>query len=334
MNELLRAILGGTYTRAQLSAFVQKCYALALPAIRKKIALGKINLDLIPLGEQDIVYDCIADLFARDKDLKFPQLIAYFSKHLADTGEPSDALLTMLLRRLVLGKINQNIIRLYAESDPALGKILRNLKLGIERTRLFDQVDHFGETCLVPRDVDLLLFARPMPSDLIRRRFLESVLVHNTVPEMLTRLHDILVSQNDYQRTVTLAEIALLIKEIYAVGNNDVQSQTAEFEQQGEQDDIAKVALRVCTWLDAEKRSAYVGKGKTTDFLFDIYLLAICDILRLHFGDGQVEEHSYFELLGRRLPDLTREQYEEHHRTILEYLAKLGKLHMQTELSK
>jgi len=333
MNELLRAILGGTYTRAQLSAFVQKCHALALPAIRRKISLGKINLDLIPLGEQDIVYDCIADLFARDKDLKFPQLMAYFSKHLADTDEPSDAMLTMLLRRLVLGKINQNIIRLYAESDPVLGKILRNLKLGIERTRLFDQVDYFGEAHIVPRGVDPLLCERPMPPDLIRQRFLESVLVHNTVPEMMTKLHEILISQNEHQRTVTVAGVALLIKEIYAVGNNDVQPQTAEFEQQGEREDIAKVALSVCKWLDSEKRSSYVGKGKITDHLFDMYLQTICDILRAHFGDGQAENRSYFEQLGRRLPALTREQYEEQHRTILEYLAKLGKLRMQTELS-
>lgn len=334
MNELLRAILGGTYTSAQLGDFVQKCYALALPAIRKKIALGKINRDIIRLSERDMVYDCIADLFARTPDRKFSQLIAYFSDHLTENETPSDEKLTILLRCLVLGNVNQGVIRLYLEADPVLGKILRNLKLGLERTQLFDKEDRFGEMHIFPKGLDRRMSAPPIPAEILRRRFLESVLVHNTVPEMLTKLHAILKDEDTYQRTATMICVALLIKEVYSVDVPDSQFQIVDAEHTGEDEDVAGMASKVCRWLDRDKRSSYVEKEKLTDETFDGYLRTIHDILWAHFGDGNAEELSYFETLQKALPCVTRNGYDQRHRTTLEYLARLAKQRMKIELKK
>jgi hypothetical protein len=51
-KRLLGGILSGTYTPLDLREFAQLCYSLALPLIRKKIALGKLNLDSVGLKEE------------------------------------------------------------------------------------------------------------------------------------------------------------------------------------------------------------------------------------------------------------------------------------------
>jgi hypothetical protein len=135
-KRLLKGILSGTYTPLHLREFAQLCYTLALPLIRKKIALGKLNLDSVGLKEPDVVYDCLADLFQRDEIGRFPQIRLFFNHHLEQVENWSDYDVLMHLRALVFGKANNNIIRLYREADPILGKILRNVNIALERNHL------------------------------------------------------------------------------------------------------------------------------------------------------------------------------------------------------
>ncbi|GEM_PF-4637508 len=100
---VLKAILSGGYTPFDLREFVQCCCDLALPVIRKKIILGKLNLDLIGLNEMDVVYDCLADLFQRDEQREFSQIASFFKGQLQDIEQCTDEELVMALRRLVIG---------------------------------------------------------------------------------------------------------------------------------------------------------------------------------------------------------------------------------------
>lgn len=74
LKGLLQPILSSTYTPLDIRALVQECFFLALPLIRKRIALGKLNLDIIGLKESDIVYDCLAELFNRNQEGEFKNL--------------------------------------------------------------------------------------------------------------------------------------------------------------------------------------------------------------------------------------------------------------------
>lgn len=62
---------------------------------------------------------------------------------------------------LVVGKVNNNLVRLYSEAEPALGKILRNIKHALTPESGLGQVARFNEACLVPAGIDLLAHNPP-----------------------------------------------------------------------------------------------------------------------------------------------------------------------------
>ncbi|MEK7670980.1 MAG: hypothetical protein AAB344_02030, partial [Bacteroidota bacterium] len=293
-RKLIEAILSGTYTPFELREFLQFCYSLALPFIRKKIRCGKINCDIIGLQEADIIHDCLADLFYRDEANRFPQIQIFFENQLVHSENPSDEEFTIVLRRLVLGKVNNNIIRLYSEADPALGKILRNLKLALERTQLFEQVSRFGETYLMPRGIKALLHLPPIREDCIREAFSRIVCVYDNIPEMLRKLYSVLSEVQEFQRAVTLVSAALLFKEVYKVAWEE-ESNGGSVEQHLPSYDIKTLIEQVCKRMSTEMHPVYVGSGRRSDEVFRCYMRALNGILIQEFAEDSEAAETYYE---------------------------------------
>jgi hypothetical protein len=289
-KRLLRGILSGTFTPIDLREFVQLCYSLALPLVRKKIALGKLNLDSVGLKEADVVYDCLADLFRRDEKGDFPQIRTFFDHQIDRFESRSDEESLASLRGLVFGKVNNNIIRIYSEIDPILGRILRNLKLASERTRLFEQVTRFGEVYLIPCNVDPLFELAPAPFEFLQQEFCRVVLIHDNIPEMVKKIYGVLIGQKEFQRAVPLVSTALLFKEIYMPGWETEEVSREPSEETPEVDVVVRIAERVCGKLRAEMHPSYVGNGKRTEEEFERYIRTVKGILVDTFSNGQTKD--------------------------------------------
>jgi hypothetical protein len=333
-KRLLGGILSGTYTPLDLREFVQLCYTLALPLIRKKIALGKLNLESVGLNEADVVYDCLADLFQRDEAGGFPQIRLFFERHPEQIDNSSDDDVLVNLRALVFGKVNNNIIRLYSEVDPVLGKILRNMKLAVERNHLFQQVVRFGEVYLTPHGVDALWALPPMPYEFLQQQFSRTVLVYDNIPVMLKKLHDLITQQNQYQRSVPVVAAAVLFKEIYALGQEPGQVVEIGSEPEFVVEDVLQIIENVCSQLRDELYATYVVSKKCSQELFGQYIRTVRSILMHTFVDPVPDGLSYFESLKAEMPSLTKGAYAEEHRTILEYIAKVAKARVKEELRR
>ena len=325
------AVLSGAYTPFDLREFVQLCHDLALPIIRKKIALGKLNLHAMGLKEIDVVYDCVADLFVRDEHGAFIQIRMFFEKQLGDISTSSEEQLIVTLRRLIFGKINNNIVRLYSESDPALGKILRNLKLGLERSGLFEEITRFGDLYLVPRGIDHLLHLPPIQFDFVQHEFSRTVLVHDTVPEMLKKLHAVLGGQEEFQRAISLISTAILFKEVYQLGWEAGQV-TDIVEEKIESDHLTRLIEDICHELQTEMYHGYVQKGKCSKETFGKYIETVKKILHASFVNEHLDGGTFYSYLEAQIPGLTKEEYKRDHRTILEYFAKIGKERLRAQL--
>jgi hypothetical protein len=333
-RKLLRGILSGTCTPLDMREFAQLCYTLALPLIRKKIALGKINLNAIGMKEPDVVYDCLADLFRRDQKGEFYEIRSFFQDQLGELDDCSDEAVVAALRPLIFAKVNQNVIRMYGEMDPTLGKILRNIRLALERTQLFKQVTRFGEVHLIPAHLDELVHLPPMAFEMTRREFSRVVLIHDNIPTMLKKLHSLLVEQDEYQRGVPLVTAALLFREIYSL-EWEAQEEAVELApSELEEQDVVKLVDKVCAEVYAELYPTYVTKGKRSEDLFKKYIRAVKGILlglpTLEGSDGV----SHYDSLRREIPKLTRQAYRSEHRAVLEYLAKIAKQRMREEVKK
>ncbi|MCX6143215.1 MAG: hypothetical protein NTZ35_08345 [Ignavibacteriales bacterium] len=329
-----QAILGGTYTPLDVREFVQFCYLLALPLVRSKIHRGKLNLEILGLNEIDVVYDCLADLFRRDSEGMFTQVRSFFVSQDLDPAKAHEDEILLALRRLVFNRVHCSLVRLYSEADPVLGKILRNMMLELDRSPLLEHRARFGETYLIVHDAAPGFDRAPMPVEVLRERFSQIVSVRDSIPVMLEKLHRVLLAEGEFQRAVPFVTAGLLFKEAYAVGAEAEEAEATTLDQRVEQEDVNRIAGSVCRSLAASTRETYVGSGKRTLEVFELYIETVREIILGEFGEGPSDGVSYYEHLRARMPGLSKAAYSRDHRTVLEYLAKQAKKKMKGELKR
>jgi hypothetical protein len=313
------------YTPYDVREFVRLCYALALPLIRKRIAQGKINLESLGLNQIDVAYDCIADLFVRDNVGHFTEIARFFDKEIEDTNHCSDPLLCDTLRRIVFGRVNVNLIRLHSGADPAFGKILHNIDVALTRSRLFEKYVRFGETMLACCESDLLLHLPPAPIEYLRDQLSRIVLIQDSMPTMLKKLYSILQDQHQYQRTFSFIGAGMLLKEVYALGGEAEPTSNGSTLNVLEEEDAARVVQEVCAHLRTNLFSHYVGTGKMTGNVFAAYLHATNGILSDLVLNGRDDCKPYFDYLSDRIPEMTKEEYINGHKSILEHFVRVAK---------
>ena len=330
----LLSIIRRAYAPSDVREFVHLCSILALPLIRKKIVSGKLNLEIIGLKEPDVVIDCLADLFRRDGAGAFVSVTSFFEGYSSTPASLTDDDLLLGLRKLVFMKVHSGILRLYNDADPVLGKILRNLEIALQKGDLFMETHRFGEVCLHPGDTDILPGCAPLPVEFLRQQFFQIVLLHDSLRTMLEKVRWIICAQDQYQRCVSLVQVALMFKEVYTLGwGSAEEAEASETVLVDQSLDLQELADRVCHEIEARKERRNAAGGSIKD-LKKIYLSAVRGILVDEFSSEGNSDRSYYEHLKEQIPGLTKAVYKSRHRTTLEYLAKIAKARMRLILSR
>lgn len=288
------------------------------------------------MNQNQIVFDCISDIFSRNENSRFYRVESYF-ENLSDKLENlSEEGIIIVFRRFIFNIVHNNLIRLYSEADPALGKILRNMKISLNKNPLFTQLTRFGDVYLIPEGADVLWEKPPFAFEQLQNIFSKTAIVYDNIPEMFKKLHSVIVEQDDYQRAVPFVSAALLFKEVYVLGwkFEDHENKSNNVLTDLENDDIKTIVNNVCSKMKNKMYRSYVIKGKVNEILFSKYMNTLTEILINSFSSGMYETDSYFDSLKNHIPELTKEDYARDHRTIIEYLAKLGKEKMKIELKK
>lgn len=331
LRDLLRGARRGEYTEHQLRELHRLVYTIARQLVKRKIHSGKLRLDFIRLSENDITHDSIAELFTRNDVGELTEIRKYFEhQHLNIETEPEEHLL-MHFRRLIFTVVNDNIFRLYQEADPALGKILRNLKIALNKSDNFKFVVKFDEPFLIVSHGDPLAHLRTMDDDTLSREIMTLMRSDPDFPQILLRLYTFLVVQDRYQRCVRLMSLAQAIKAAYAHFNvTETDAVTAE--DRSMESDVITLIKETCREITATTKPRYVENGKVDAERFDTYMRAIQDVLKNEFILGTDGTISYYESLNKNNPTITKEEYFEKHRVIFEYLAKISKKRLQKKL--
>lgn len=286
------------------------------------------------MTEGDLLYDCLAELFQRDDRGHFVQIERFFEQESVDSENSSEQLLLDTLRRIVFGAVAMNLIRLYRDADPTLGKILHNLDVAVTRGNLFKKVVRFGETYLVPNDEDVLLQLPPMPLEYVEQEFSRVVLIQDPMPVMLQKLHAILCEQQKHQRAVSVVAAGLLIKKVYALSVEKEKSVRSLSERDLASDELRHSIQKVCVNLRNEMYASYVGNKKRSEEVFDKYIQAVRRILEDSATTGDRGGRSFYDYLRMEFPGLTKGEYTKKHRTVMEYFVRVAKRRLKEELSK
>jgi hypothetical protein len=319
LREVLLAVLAGNPTREQLNHLIAVCQTLASSFISGKSTLGGLRT-VSGLTTSDLAVDCIADLFRQNEHGAYAQLQAYFSGLQLPVAD-NEEILTHL-RRLVFSKVNQGIFRCYSESDPALAKILRNLKLAVGTLKNFTELERFGEQCLTPALCDRLEHCPPFDRDELERFFLRATTGKEMIPDMMAKLSLLLRDQNEHCRIIPLVTVGLLIrsayekKELPSVKTTTVSSILGESE-------MVTLIQHACAEVSRETREKFVNRKKIDFGQFEAYFKVVEEALLDRFQGKNGDEVSLYDRLRKEIPGLTKIRYINSHRNRVEYFLKL-----------
>lgn len=320
LHATLTHIVVRSHTSSELNHLIKVCHTLTLIFLQHKVSETNRDLRFQGLNNSDIAFDCIADLFQQESDGGLVRLEGYFQG--IDIPNISDEELLSHLRRLVFSKVNQSIFRIYNESDPSLGKIIRNIKLAIQSIHNFDIVNRFDETCITPAGCDSLEHLPQAERNDIENHLRSDTRGGGTIPQLLAHLSLSLRRQSSFSRIVPVVTVALAIRSLF---QNQIETTTSTVDDNdlNSTDSIALIR-RACVKARAETKPQYVGKGKIAEDIFEKYFNVIEEhiVNRLVHNDG--EAFSFYKGLRSYLPELNEEEYRRTHKSKLEYLARLS----------
>ncbi|MFI5251180.1 MAG: hypothetical protein ACHQQQ_02005 [Bacteroidota bacterium] len=314
-----------------MNEFIFRCQKIALVSLRKRANSGRLNKDFFALSLDDLAYDCIADLFTRNDAGRMLQINAYFES--IPVEQSSEEELLSHFRQLVFSRVNQGLFRFYNEVDPALGKILRNIKLAVQTVQNFQLTDRFGETCLVPVLCDDLRHLPRMERGELEREFRAVASGMENIPSLLAKLSRSLREQTDYSRIIPLITIAFIFRALYCehIGGDIVYP---DIDGQLMLNDAIGIMKTVCETLKKENEPQYVGKKKVNPEDFEIYFEIIGQHLECKLATNDGEDVSLFDRMKMVYPGLTKEEYYKRHRAKVEYLYSLTQKRVMKELRK
>ena len=331
VKDLLRAVLHNEARPQSFNRFVNICIAIALTHLERKAASGQLSSAMFQLSMRDLAVDCIADLFRIDESGIPVQMSTYFECVNLDAASEEETLI--LLRRLVFSKVKHGLFRAYNEWDPSLGRILRNIKLGINVTGEFVEADRFGDTVLTPTRCDLLLRKPLIQKDTLAHILHRLSLADDLVPSMLSALSAHLRDQTEYCRIVPLLPLALTWRERLSAFHPLEQAATDANDGNLWRQDFHLITVEACEAVKGMMWDRYVKPGGIPAETYEAYFSAITASLDAKW-DQEEGRQKLFELVKQNLPDLTEAEYKSEHRNTVEYLLKLARKRAQADLSK
>ncbi len=331
-RQLIQQLVSSEAGKRELSQCVQMFNRIAMGYLKRKIANGTLTLNRIQLKLEDFAWDCVAGLFERDKKGAYVQLQSYFEDY--DLTNMSDQEVFSACRRLVFSKVNDGIFRNFRRIDPALGKIIRNLKLAIKKNSFV--------TLESEKDMSRVIFkeeisdSKPlMPVEILRIRLTQRLEATMFISESLEVIHTIMNGQDWYRSEYPLVELSKILRYAYtqlhdnAEGDRQTVYQNNPLYEKNMQEFIRNSIDKV----QSDMYNTYVEKDKLDKQTFELYFECIEDIL-FDFFVEEGKTSTYFEHLQGYLDQISRDTYREQHRGYLEYLVKKARSDLLHKLKK
>lgn len=333
IDHLLPLLLTGEASHSQINEMVRIAHHFAVIRLKQLIGSGKLHLQSFPLTVESIAFDCIADIFERDAEGTFIELLHYFSDDRHPQNVSSDSLM-IYFRSLVFTKLNDGIFRLYRENDPVFSKILRNIKNALDKSPDIVTEDRFGIVFLHFSEEEKLNAHLPdYPLEELEGELTGVFKNGDSSKIFLEKLKHIICSQSDYRRMISLFDCALLLKRASAfhkVPLDDIFSNDDSMLGQ----DIQSIVVKTLQNIQRDLTKRYVLSGKFTAEQFKFYFCAIEEMILDTYVQSDGSEKSYDQYLQQFIAGLSYNDYRAHHRVHFEYMVKLAKKAVKEQLKE
>ncbi len=276
----------------------------------------------------DLSYDCIADAFARNEENKF-HIIKKFISSLNPSIKEIEVINLFLAYKSFLIKITEaQLSKLYSQSDPIGSKILRNVKDVVRGSDKFIIVKNLRGLTLVASNYDELYCKPEFPLEKIITEFNMQNNGSDT-HSLLGQLHQILVNQNEYRRSILLIDTVSLLKKYFSAEINntyDVNGQlllSPVLNDGFEEYETTQVKQKVENYIKEKILLDYFVKGKINKEEAESIYLTIQDIINDWYYGVETKDSIYKYFTAHQQTE--KEEYLKNYMTKIEYLVKLAR---------
>lgn len=327
LRESILSILNNKPSPSAEKFLLSSAHTLAANILRIKFMQTPSIKYHLGLNEHDLGYDCIAELFERDTANQLIHFKTYFSNF--DFASLTEKEILLHFRRLIFSATNQNLMHIYRDFDPSLGKIIRNIKIAIAAHKTFVEVDRFDEVCIAPIHCDLSEHLASADQTAIFEMLSGHVRGNEFVPELLSIFSRCIREQEEYSKVVPLISVALTFRPLLAAKQEHLSFITTNSVNIFETTEIVQ---KVTEQIKSTVLLRNNGKEKIKPDTVEAYFKTIHNVLLAKMNETNGSADSLFEGLKEHLKHLTVSEYRKCHRTKLEYYYKLCREAIAAEL--
>jgi hypothetical protein len=152
-------------------------------------------------------------------------------------------------------------------------------------------------------------------------------------PEILARISRFFREQTENSRAVHLVTLAVAVRNVLT-GELELAMDHSLVEQKLLVDDVKNIIHQTCEELKRIYKKKYIQRKKVDASVFESYFVVIearlCEMFVLHNG----EAFSLFEQFRLVRPSLTKDEYRNRHKNVLEYLSRQAQERALGQLKK
>ncbi len=321
LRSVLTDLLSDHPSRAHLRTFVARAHTIAVAYLRTKGRRGQLDSAFFGLSLEDLALDAIAPLFQRDARGVFVVLRTYYER--GDWMNSSTTSLDSATRRLVFGQVNEALFEMYGELDPALAKIIRNLKRWIGNSDDLRLTRVSGRLWVVHTAACHSEQTTLAPEEYIASHLISVVADESASEEIVNAIGALLSSGEAYRSAYPLTALARIVKSCYERLHDPVAYHVPRVGKQLTREETQQAVSESVVHTARRMHSTYVESQKLDADDYRLYFRAIRDRLMAEYVQLDGREYTNFKALRRYLPTLSKQEYRRTHRPKYEYLSKL-----------
>ncbi len=331
-RSILGDLLSDRPTRANLRSYAALAHATALAYLRTRVRRGRLDPSYFGLSLEDLAFDTIAPLFERNEDGAFIVLRNYYET--LEWSRLSATTLESVTRRLIFGRVNEALFEAYREHDPALGRIIRNLKIWIGRSEQLHLARINGRLWVLHRGTCDHRHLPVASEEYVESHLISVVACEGTSDKIVAEIEALLSYGGAYRGAYPLTALSRILKSCYerlhqpkTVEPPRVAARLTRLEtHELIHESVAEVKRRMY--------ETYVTTGKLDEREYTIYFHAIHERLTAEYVNFDSREHTNYKVLHEMMPTLSHEDYRSRHRPVFEYLSKLTRNKVHETLKK
>lgn len=316
------------YANTDITKLVQVTRAILVSHIRNSLSSIIFLCQKHGISINDIAIDCIADIFAKGEDGKYPKLENFFHSLRNPISDMPEIEIFLAWKSLLLKLAESQVSHLYAQIDPAGFKIQRNIKETIANCDFFRLHKNVNGTVLIIPSYELFNTFPPVQIEEIESDFLYAAKQKRNTKDLLKNLHEILVDQTRFRKEIKLSDAVKLFKRAfnYSSDNDHFEEEFSEYHLANsflDEMELEQICSKVLANVKEKILLNYFAKNRLTSSQSEAVYITINNLVYDWRKTG-CSNHSLYKYFNENM-NINEREYNLIIKDKIEYLVKLTK---------